>query len=150
MKGVSPLIVTVILIAFSIALGGIVSSWLTSYLKGNMSTIGDKGQNQTKCSYSTLQIREDNDYTFSQAAGGTNFNVTVTYITGYETLSNFSFVLESTFGSYKFWPQTQKVMEPGEIGRFNVNANGVAGTLTAIRVMAKCGSSEVVTTTKNV
>jgi len=48
-KGVSPLIATVLLIAFTIAVGGIISVWLTQFAGTTTETVGKESQIQITC-----------------------------------------------------------------------------------------------------
>ena len=48
-KGVSPLIATVLLIAFTIAVGGIISVWLTQFTGTTTETVGKESQIQIVC-----------------------------------------------------------------------------------------------------
>lgn len=56
MKGISPMIATVLLIAFTIAVGGILSVWLTGYTRTTTATVETQGENQTKCAGSYIKI----------------------------------------------------------------------------------------------
>ena len=60
-KGISPLIATILLIAFVIAVGGILSGWLISFSKERVEEARTKGETETQCSYSGLSI-DDADW----------------------------------------------------------------------------------------
>jgi flagellin-like protein len=55
-KGVSPLIATVLLIAFTIAVGGIISVWLTSFTTTTTQTVGQQSQTQIVCGTGGIQL----------------------------------------------------------------------------------------------
>lgn len=51
MKGISPLIASVLLIGFTVAVAGLVSVWLTSFTRTTTGTISDQGTEQVVCSF---------------------------------------------------------------------------------------------------
>lgn len=59
-KGISPLIATILLIAFVIAVGGILSGWLISFSKERTEEARIKGETDIKCSYADLCIMDVN------------------------------------------------------------------------------------------
>ena len=56
-KGVSPLIATVLLIAFTIAVAGIISVWLTQFTKQQTSLVTTQGNTQINCGTAGVQLR---------------------------------------------------------------------------------------------
>jgi len=56
LKGVSPLIATVLLIAAVIAIAGIISVWLTSFTRTTTTSVETTATNQTKCAGAYLKI----------------------------------------------------------------------------------------------
>lgn len=48
-KGISPMVATVLLIAFTVAVGGIVSVWLTGFTNDTTGSVESASSNQTKC-----------------------------------------------------------------------------------------------------
>ena len=48
-KAISPMIATVLLIAFTVAVGGILSLWLTGYMTTTTGIVETASTNQTKC-----------------------------------------------------------------------------------------------------
>ena len=49
-RGISPLIATVLLIAFAVALGAVVMNWGRSYIEATQSQVQEQGQTEIKCS----------------------------------------------------------------------------------------------------
>ncbi len=86
-KGISPLISVVLLIAFTIAVGGILSVWLTTLSTTQTEETGERFEKQTACSMSRLKIEE---VKFNGGASGDIANVTVHYDHGTENLYNFT------------------------------------------------------------
>jgi len=59
-KGISPMIAVVLLVAFTVAVGGILSLWLTSYSTTTQESVGNATTDQIKCSGSRLDITVEN------------------------------------------------------------------------------------------
>ena len=55
-KGVSPLIATVLLIAFTIAVAGIISVWLTQFTTTTTNTVSTQGNVQILCGTGGIQL----------------------------------------------------------------------------------------------
>ncbi len=55
-KGVSPLIATVLLIVFTVAISTIVVSWLRAYTADTTSSVGDTSQEVIECAKQNLRI----------------------------------------------------------------------------------------------
>jgi len=56
MKGVSPLIATVLLIAFTVAAAGIISSWLQGFTRSTTNTVTSQSQSELTCSYAGISL----------------------------------------------------------------------------------------------
>lgn len=57
MKGISPLIATVLLVAFTVGVAGIISLWLTGFTKQQTETIGSQAEVSIVCSYGGINLR---------------------------------------------------------------------------------------------
>lgn len=55
-KAISPLIATVILIAFTMTIGSILASWATSFMQGQTAATETKATARIKCAYGDLHI----------------------------------------------------------------------------------------------
>ena len=55
-KGISPLIATILLIAFTVAVGGIVSLWITGFTQTQTSQVSAGSTDQVQCGSSVLTI----------------------------------------------------------------------------------------------
>lgn len=60
MKGISPLIATVLLIAFTVAVAGIVSLWVTSFAKTATQQTENKSLTQITCAYGAISLSDVN------------------------------------------------------------------------------------------
>lgn len=70
-KGVSPLIATVLLIAFAVALGAVVMNWGKSFAIGTMNTVQQKSDQDTTCSGDvSLNVVKLADGTLQMCYGG--------------------------------------------------------------------------------
>ncbi len=86
-KGISPMIAIVLLIAFTVAVGGILSLWLTTLTSTQTTTTGSAAEKQILCARSVLSIEE---VTHSVIGSDNLVNVTVVYKYGDENLYNFT------------------------------------------------------------
>lgn len=141
-KGISPFIAAIFLIAFVVAVGAVVSPWLTSFTKGKTADVGYKSEDQIDCIFSSL------DFTSS----GINYNLTTTpdWVnitmdnTGSCALYNFeiSLTVDNEVRVYNPTTATQRnstvPMEPGERIILITNiSDDLTGTLQKVRVVAK-------------
>ncbi len=63
-KGISPMVATVLLIAFTVAVGGIVSVWMTGFTTSTTGSVESASTNQTKCAGVYIDIISVNDASF--------------------------------------------------------------------------------------
>jgi len=101
MKGISPLIAAVLLIAFTVAVGGIISLWLTSFSRTTTSAVQSSTEKQVKCASTVLEITSVS--TSDNKVVVTNLgpqNVTLTSIVLSDgSVSNFQTSVELAAGS---------------------------------------------------
>ncbi len=88
-KAVSPMIAVVLLIAFTVAVGGILSLWLSGLSGTTTATAGSATEKSVLCA-SSLQITDVNSTFGGDGAAGDVFNVTVRYVAGSENLYFFN------------------------------------------------------------
>src|SRR3989344_5821089 len=81
-KGLSSLVASVLLVGFTTAVAAIIVVWITGFTQQQTTVVGQRGENQIKCSSSTLSIAR-NDISIA----GNATNITVVYSTGSETLN---------------------------------------------------------------
>jgi flagellin-like protein len=55
-KGISPLIATVLLIAFTVAVAAIVSTWITTFTSESAGTVGEKSEEELYCVYGGVSL----------------------------------------------------------------------------------------------
>ncbi len=56
MKGISPLIATVLLIAFTVGIGGIISVWVTGFTQTSSKIVSKQGENQLICANGAIDL----------------------------------------------------------------------------------------------
>ena len=137
MKGISPLIAAVLLIAFTVAVGGIVSLFFTSFTKQTTSGVSSQGQALIACGTSapTVDLARQNT---------TSGNVTIVYsnpgslplynVVGYISLAN-----ASTFS-------ISGVQGGAALAAFASNSTSFIGnvtftTVSEVRVVGVCVTS---------
>lgn len=55
-RGISPLVATVMLIAFTVAVAGIVSIWITTFTKTSTTSVGEHSERELYCSYAGISM----------------------------------------------------------------------------------------------
>jgi flagellin-like protein len=111
-KGISPLIAAVLLIAFTIAIGVIVSTWSTTFTRDQVAGIETKSKTAVKCSESRFYFSND-----SIVANGTRFTVRISN-EGNVNLTNFLVYVtdkNNTLVSFTNITNSNSVAQPGEL-----------------------------------
>ncbi len=130
-KAVSPMIAVVLLIAFTVAVGGILSLWLSGLSGTTTATAGSATEKQVLCAGS-LQVTEVTSAFVDPASvvAGDQFNVTIKYVSGSEPIYNFNVTLTDTIGnSLLVTPGLGRnfnkttPFRPGQIHVFNITLN---------------------------
>ncbi len=140
-KGLSPLIATVILVAFTMAVAAILIVWITDFTRGRTAEVSDRGEKQILCSYSTLEINKG-----GVSIVGSWMNITVDYVSGSEKLNITGFTVRDKSG-YSYINNTVLTntssefnLAPGSKREFrNYNLTGsLSSTWDEVRVTALC------------
>jgi flagellin-like protein len=133
-KGISPMIAIVLLIAFTVAVGGILSLWLTTLTSTQTTTTGSAAEKQVLCARSVLEITEVY-YENPQSA-----NVTVSYTYGTESLTGFNlFFVDYARNSEN--KTASGTLTPGDSETFaitSLSTLSATGTYQSVRVIAMC------------
>jgi flagellin-like protein len=56
MKGISPMVATILLIAFTVGIGGIISVWMSGFTTSTTGNVEKAATNQTKCAGAWIRI----------------------------------------------------------------------------------------------
>lgn len=57
LKGISPLVATVLLIAFVVSVGGLVAAWTSGFTKDTTQLVADQSKLQITCQYGKLNLK---------------------------------------------------------------------------------------------
>ncbi len=143
-KAISPLIAAVLLIAFTMAVAGILVSWMTGFTKTETTYVGDKSDNQIVCTYALMDAtKSDVSYNFS----GTSSTINVTVLnSGEESLYNFTLIAKTDSNIYTFVPTNQysktNPLKPGGatklLGVNQSTAPSSSETLKKLKIRALC------------
>jgi len=144
MKGISPLIATVLLIAFTVAVGGLISIWLTGFTQNQTQSIGSQASNSITCSnggISLSSVTYCNSYlsgkltnTGSIALG--NISLTVTYTNATVTQKYCLNLTASTVGALLSPCTGNLTLSASELASFNFSIGG--SNYDTLRVVANC------------
>jgi len=132
LKGISPLIASVLLIAFTLVAAAILGGWLTSMTKSSTDTVGSELAKQVNCSKITLDVID--------ALCHNNTNVTVSlHNIGSISLTNPSFYMRTDDQTACTSSQNETI-SGGGITKYEINCTnfGVNKTLNFIRATALC------------
>ena len=140
MKGISPMIATVLLLAFTIAVGGIISVWLTGMTRTQTAGVTTAAQ----CASTRLDVTASN---ITVNATGSFVQVTYTNM-GPETI--YPLDISLACGSSSTIAATSENGAALTVGYSNqkiMNLGGLvcANTNITVRVTAKCGSDQKAT-----
>ncbi len=142
MKAISPMIAVVLLIAFSVAIGGLVSVWFSTLTSTQTGIVQSGAENLAKCATSTLAVDE-----VRWLATGSSRTVNVTVSSGgLENLKNITITVTGPGGSTnspKFFNGTGDDFIPGSTyaTSINVTANVSALPPELVSVTGICQNS---------
>ncbi len=150
MKGVSPLIAAILLIAFTVAVGGIISTWITTLTTTTTGITQAAGEKQVKCATAVFDIVE----VVSSLGVTDSINTTIKYIYGEQDLYFFNLTfIDDIKSSVTVTPRIginynkTNPLKPGMLAVFALNlsttdvivAAGLPGNaLGRVSVLAKC------------
>jgi len=146
-KGVSPLIATVLLIAFTIAVAGIISVWLTQFTKQQTNLVTTQGNTQVQCGTAGISLRNVqycSNYISGQIINSGSIgigNVTITLL--YYNASRESWYLQDLVTSLTKSSTCcgNLSMSPGSIYSFNFSIGGT--NYDIVRVTTNCTTTRV-------
>lgn len=144
MKGISPLVATVLLIAFTVGVGGIISVWISGFTQTSSKIVSKEGETQLICSNGAVDL-SNLKYCNSNISGiiKNNGRIALGNITLQTVFSNASMVSHalndtSTGGSAS---GNYLSLKPGQIFSFNVSiGGGSSGAYSNIWIYTNCSS----------
>jgi len=135
MKGVSPLVASVLLIAFTIAVASLFSGWITSFTKVTTEEVQEQSEKKVTCSYGGIAL---DNVKYNKTSGNMSGTVENTDLI---TLGNIDFEIfyaNSTREKLDLNMET----EPSERKPFNRQVLGmnISNNYNTIRVITNCSN----------
>jgi flagellin-like protein len=130
MKAISPMIATILLIAFTVAVGGIISIWLTGFARTASTGTETRSEALTRCSasgFEVVSVKTSTNFTYV-----THYNSDVKIYPISVVFSDGTVVNSTSFGS-----GTDYVVTSGKIAAINLTGNFPSGA-TSLRVKGLC------------
>jgi flagellin-like protein len=138
-KAISPMVATVLLIAFTVAVGGVVSVWLQTFSRTTTGEVSEQTESEIYCSYAGISM-SNLEYCSSYLFGrleNTKFkaigNITVQII--YTNATTQTIRLCNNGSSC---PSSLMSLEPGELKTFNISID--SSSYDTIRVYTNCSN----------
>ena len=133
MKGITPLIATVLLIALTLAVAGIFGGWLTSFTKKTGTTVQQSSDIRVTCSYGGIAL---SSLQYNNTSSNTNITGAIenTDIIDLGDIDVEIFFTNST----RYLADLNITLKPGEKTTFNFNINTT--TYDKIRVKTNCSN----------
>jgi flagellin-like protein len=131
-KGISPMIAVILLIAFTVAIGGIISIFFTTFTRTQTTTVSGQTEDQVRCLNSILAV------TGSLVSGGGAVTVKVSYDQGTINLDNPTAYVQC--GGTIASRTVSTVLSPGASNSTQIT-NAACSTkddISLIRVTANC------------
>jgi flagellin-like protein len=127
MKGISAIIASVLLIAFTVAVGGILSVWSTTLTTTQTQTVGNQTGGQIVCSPALI---------IDEARATTNVGLNITYHNaGNQVITNVKVWARNTTGGISSTPTSNLAS-----GEMNLTAVIISGTIDLARVTGTCAN----------
>lgn len=144
MKAVSPLIATVLLIAFTVAVGGLISIWLTGFTQTQTQSVGSQASTQITCSNGGLAL-SSMSYCSRYLAGKIsntgsimlgNISLIITYANATTTQKFCLNQTGTTVGALLAPCVGNFTLAPSEINTFNFTIGG--SNYNSVRAISNC------------
>ncbi len=130
MKGISPFIASVLLIAVAITVAGIFSGWFTNFIKTITSMVSEREGTRVQCSYGGIALSD------------LEYNTTSKHLSGY--IENTDIIILGNIDLEIFYDNATKeekdlnrVLSPGEKDVFDVT---ISSNYEKIRVLTNCSN----------
>lgn len=152
-KGISPLIATVLLIAFTVGIAGILSTWLTGFTQQSTQQVSQQSNTEVACSYGGISLSGLTYGSSSSTIAGnientgsiTLGNITLQIVYTNNSISKYLLCLVSSVGNN--CTVANITIPPRELVSFNVSTSSTYSIIRAItncsKVYAAASSSDV-------
>ena len=126
LKAISPMIAVILLIAFTVAIGGILSVWLTGLQQQQTTATGEYAEKVAKCASVSLSLTNITKDLFQ-----------VSYESGTYNLTEVKIVFVNNTGGTKSVMCPQSTLSPGDICVIDASKY-INGTITSARAIGIC------------
>jgi flagellin-like protein len=130
MKGVSPLISSVLLIAFAIVVAGLYSGWITSFTKTTTEEVQEQSEKKVTCSYGGIAL---DNVKYNNTSGNISGTVENTDLINLGNIDFEIFYINSTRQKLDL----NMTLESGERNTFN---SRISINYNKIRVISNCSN----------
>lgn len=150
-KGISPLIATVLLIAFTVGVAGIISTWLTGFTQQSTKQVGEQSNIEVTCSYGGISLSSLRYGSNTMAGNIENTgsislgNITLQIIYSNKTVDKYTLCLVSAVGNNCTTANIS--IGARELITFNVSTSS---TYDKIRVYTNCSKVYATATSSDV
>ncbi len=138
-RGLSALVTTVLLIGFSIAIGGIILVWFSNLTNTQTQTVGTSGEKLTDCAASAVTINSVKYNATSPSGTWALVNVTISLAAGTQNVANFTAYV-SAKGLTNSTTDTSTIV-PGQTITLRVNVTSDSIPPELVRVAGLCKSA---------
>ncbi len=142
MKGISPFIAVILLIAFTVAVAGIVSVWLTGYTRTTSDIVSNQSTTEIKCNYGGVSLKSlryvSGNITGKIENTGTISLDAIQIQTLFKNQSSLKTALCGTASSPYNCSSANLSLSAREIASFNISIGGT--NYDDIRVITQCAS----------
>jgi len=129
-KGISPFMAVVLLVAFTLAVAGIFSGWITSFTKETTETVQTRSEERVECAYGGVAL---NRLIYNSTSGNLTGTIENTDIIALGNVDMEIFYDNST----RQEKDLSLTLTPGEKDTFNVE---IASNYDKIRVYTNCSN----------
>ncbi len=132
-KGISPLIASVLLIAFTLAIAGIYSGWINSLIKSTTTEVQQSSETRVTCSYGGIAL---SNLKYNTTASNGNITGTIEN-TDIIALGNIDIEIFFT-NATRYVSELNRTLQSGEKDTFKIFINTT--TYDKIRVRTNCSN----------
>ena len=137
MKGLSPLIAEVLLIAFVVGIGAIIITWVTGFTKSSTKTVSQQSNAQIACTRGSIKFLTNPPLTYNTTSGNLTGTVENDGLIG---LGNLRLQIIYNNSTLQEIPLSPSQVSPGGMVSFNVR---ISSNYQLVKVMTNCTSPEV-------
>jgi flagellin-like protein len=143
MKGVSPFVAIVLLIAFTVAVGGMLYAWSTGFFKGTGEQVSSTVEKASQCMQVVMDVNPATGVKYDFSGGPPEELKVFLTNKGKVEIYNLTFIVQTTDGIWELQPTNQRTeanpLKPGESEFFIVKADvDITGDFRNLIIRAMC------------